>query len=120
MVDFGRASVKRLIGRDIVIALFLNIFVDGDASVDEILLGQHCLENLLAVVEVHTVQVLCLDFLFSKDFDAVEHAQLRDVVEHLVAIVLLVLNWVERKVKLSQQGQPLDILKLQHLDDVIE
>ena len=66
------------------------------------------------------MQVLCLDFLFSKDFDAIEHAQLRDVVEDLVAIVLLVLNWVERKVKLSQQGRPLDILKLQHLDDVIE
>ena len=54
------------------------------------------------------------------DLDAVEHAQLRDVIEDLAAIVLLVLNGIEAEIKLSQQIDSLDVLQLNNLHDIVK
>ena len=54
------------------------------------------------------------------DLDAVEHAQLRDVIEDLAAIVLLVLNGIETEIKLSQQIDSLDVLQLNNLHDIVK
>ena len=54
------------------------------------------------------------------NLDAVEHAQLRDVIEDLAAIVLLVLNGIETEIKLSQQIDSLDVLQLNNLHDIVK
>ena len=42
------------------------------------------------------------------------------MVQHLVAVVLFVLDWVEREVQLSEKTKSFNELQLEHLDDVIE
>ena len=66
------------------------------------------------------MQILSLGLIFCDDINAIKHAQLRDVIEDLAAIVLLVLHGVKAEVKLSQQVEFLNILELKHLHDVIE
>ena len=66
------------------------------------------------------MEVFSLGLLLSDDFDAVQAAQLGDVVKHLAAVVLLVLNWVEREVELREEVELLDVLKLKNLHDVVE
>ena len=109
-----------LVDTDIVFALIFDVLIDRDAPIDEVLLGQHRLEDLLSVVQINTVEVLCLDFLFSLDFNSVEHSELGDVIENLAPVVLLVLDWIEAEVELCEEAEALDELQLQHLDDVVE
>ena len=58
------------------------------------------------------MEVLCLDFLFSLDFNAVQHSKLWDVIENLAPVVLLVLDWIEAEIELCEQAEALDVLKL--------
>ena len=58
------------------------------------------------------MQVLCLDLLLSLDVHTVEHAQLRDVEEHLQAVVFFVHDRVEAHFQLCEERQLLDIAEL--------
>ena len=86
--------------RHVFLTLLFDVLIDVDASVDEILLRKHHGEDLLPVVDIGAMQVLRLDFLLCDDLNAIEHAQLRNVEEDLAAVVLFVLDGVEREVKL--------------------
>jgi len=66
------------------------------------------------------MEVLSLDLLFGEDLYPVEGAELRDVVEHLEAVVLLVLHGVEAQVQLRQQHDVLYVHQLPHLIDIVE
>jgi hypothetical protein len=52
------------------------------------------LENLLSVVQVNSMEVLGLHFLVGDNLRSIQRPQLRNVVEDLESIVLLILKWV--------------------------
>ena len=115
----GRA-INCIIYGDLIFTLFLDVLIGSDPSVDETFLGQHGLEDFITIVQIKSVQIFRFDFLFSDDFDAIEHAQLRDVVEDLAPIVLLILDWIETKVKLCQQVESFNVLELADLHDIVQ
>lgn len=115
-ISFGELFLEM----DLIFAFILDVFESCDAPVDKLLLGQHRLKDFLTIVEVNSMQVLCLDFLLGQDFDPVEAPQLGDVVENLAAVVLFVLDWVEAEVELRQQIQSLNELQLEHLGHTVQ
>lgn len=112
--------IDGVVRADLVFRLLLDVLVNCDSPIHKRLLRQHDFENFLAIVEIDTVKVLSLDLLLCDDLYAVEHTQLGNVVEHLAAIVLFILYGVEAEVKLGEQLEALDVLELEHLDDVVE
>lgn len=91
-----------------------------NSAVNEVLLRKDYFEDLLAVLEIDTVQVFGLGLLFSDDKNTIKRAQLWDVIKDLTAIMLLVLNWIEGEVKLCNEIQTLNKLQLQYFYDVVE
>ena len=62
-----------------------------DSSIHELFLWEEAREYELSVVQVKSMEVLCLDFLLSEDCNPVEAPQLRDMEEHLKPVELAVL-----------------------------
>lgn len=102
-----------------VLRFDFEIFDHLHASVHELLFWQQRREYGLAVVIVHSVQVLSLHLLLGHDVNAVKHSQLRDVEKNLDAIVLLVLDLVEAHVKLRQRLEVLNVPELKNFLDSV-
>lgn len=66
------------------------------------------------------MQILRFDFLFGQDILAIENAQLRDVIEHLQAVVLFGLNGVEAEVQFCKLGKLLNVLQLVDFLDLVQ
>jgi len=109
-----------VVGVFVILAFDLDVFVNIDASVHEILLGKHSLEDGLTISYVNSMEVLSLNLLFSHDQGPIEGAQLWDVEQDLQAEVLFVLNGVVAHLKFSQQRQLLDKSQLQNFGDAVE
>lgn len=56
------------------------------------------------------MEIFSLDLLFDDDILAIELSQLRDVVEHLQAVVFAILDGVEAEIKLCDLWQILNVL----------
>ena len=115
-----KSVIDSVICADLVFRFFLDILIDSYSAVDKALLRQHRLEDFVSVVQINAMQILSLDFFLSDDLDTIKHAKLGDMIKDLAAEVLLVLYWVKAEVQLSQQVQPLDILKLKYLHDIVK
>ena len=57
--------------RYLVITFLLDVFEDINSSVYKVFLRKHHCENFLTIIEVNTMQILCLDFLLGHDEIAV-------------------------------------------------
>lgn len=66
------------------------------------------------------MEIFSLDLLFDDDILAIELSQLRDVVEHLQAVVFAILDGVEAEIKLCDLWQILNVLQLHDLVDLVE
>ena len=77
--------------------------MDVDTAIDKVFLRKNGREDLLTIVPVNTVQVIRLGFLFGDDVDAIEQAELRNMVEDLAPEMLFVLDWVEGEVEFCEQ-----------------
>ena len=66
------------------------------------------------------MQILCLHLLFCQDLLSIQHSQLWNMEQRLSSIVLLVLNWIEAEVEVSEECQLLDELQLQNLLNLVE
>ena len=106
--------------RYLVITFLLNVFEDINSSVYKVFLRKHRFENLLAIIEVNTMQVFSLDLLFRHDEITVEEAELWNMIQDLAPVMLLVLDRIEAKIKLGEKFQSIDILQLIYLDDGVK
>lgn len=103
-----------------IVTLNGQVFDHQHPSVDKFLFRQEGREDRVSVILIAPMQIFSLHFLLSHDVDAVQHAKLWNVVEHLEPIVLLVLNWAEAEVELRQQLQVLDVAQLENFLDLVE
>jgi len=90
------------------------------AAVNELLLRKQALEDELSISDIESVQVLGLDLVLCRDTHAVKLPQLRNVIEHLEAVVLAILHWVAAHVKLGDQSEIFNECKLANLADVVQ
>ena len=106
--------------RYLVITFLLNVFEDINSSVYKVFLRKYCFENLLAIIEVNSMQVLSLDFLLRHDQITVEEAELGNMIQDLAPVMLLVLDRIEAKIELGEKFQSIDILQLIYLNDGVK
>ena len=106
--------------RYLVITFLLNVFEDINSSVYKVFLRKHRFENLLAIIEVNTMQVFSLDLLFRHDEITVEEAELGNMIQDLAPVMLLVLDRIEAKIELCEKFESIDILQLIYLDDGVK
>ena len=106
--------------RHLVITFLLNVFEDINSSVYKVFLRKHRFENLLAIIEVNSMQVLSLDFLLRHDNITVEEAELGNMIKDLAPVMLLVLDRIEAKIELCEKFQSIDILQLIYLNDGVK
>jgi len=66
------------------------------------------------------MQIFCLDLLLCEYFASVKQLELWHVVEHLQAVVLLILDGVEAEVHFGQQQQVANELQLRNLLNQIQ